>query len=402
MKQIMTTALLSLLSLLSGCEYSTEKNSVRIGVLHNSEGEFSQDNTMMISAIKLAISEVNQEGGVNGLPVEIVYRDAANSDGLYAQKMQELLGVEKVRAVFGCPDIECLTQSKEQIEGSSSMLFYAGESIGGHVSDRIFTLSALPTQIYPLALNWAQEKFGKRALFIANKERYSMFNYVFAQKQLEILGGELKLLLLDPEDLNAHASYARVIASYNPDFVINAISGRQNRELFSGIKTSGLETPILSTSMTATALEHVKLNDLQHSYVVSSYLMSHMSKVNQAFIDDMQQLTRSTFIPASAAASYTAVKLWANTARNAGTVDSDFLISAIDLESHSSPSGIIIVDNNNQSTWRRMYIGQYKANGHTDIVWQSSKSIQPLLLPAIKDEAMWTKLINGPLNVEAL
>jgi urea transport system substrate-binding protein len=375
--------------------WHTPSNPIRIGVLHNSTESYRSDDTMTVTAIEIAVAEINQSGGINEREVEIVYRDSADSNQRYAQNMQELIDIENVDVVFGCPSIECYAQTRDLVEKSDSMLFYSGESLGGQANQRIFTMGALPSQVYPLTIDWAEKNFGQRALFIAQKSRYSQFSFVLAQKQMQALGGELDLIFFDSDDTLSQASFIRTLRQYQPDFVINAVQGDANSALFNWLRDTNDNLPIISTRMTTSALEAINLQELQQSYVVSSYLSTQTGVVNQRFVEAMQQEAGSSFIPETAVSSYSAVHLWANTVRNVGTIDPDLLISAIDLESYTSPSGIIIIDNNNQATWRNMYIGEYTANGEAKAVWTSSKSIQPLLLPLIGKESHWKRMLSG-------
>lgn len=55
-----------------------------------------------VQAEKLAIDQINKQGGVLGRKIEVVQEDGASDWPTYAEKAQKLIVNDKVAAVFGC------------------------------------------------------------------------------------------------------------------------------------------------------------------------------------------------------------------------------------------------------------------------------------------------------------
>ena len=77
-------------------------DSVTVGILHSITGTMAISETGSVEAEKLAISQINSEGGVLGRQIKIIQEDGASDWPTFAEKAKKLLVNDKCAAVFGC------------------------------------------------------------------------------------------------------------------------------------------------------------------------------------------------------------------------------------------------------------------------------------------------------------
>ena len=74
---------------------------LKIGVIAPLSGELEMNGTQMQNAYNLALSKINEDGGINGKTVELLFKDGACDADQTTAHMQELLNVEEVFYVIG-------------------------------------------------------------------------------------------------------------------------------------------------------------------------------------------------------------------------------------------------------------------------------------------------------------
>ena len=74
----------------------------RVGVLFSQTGVTAAVERTQLQATLLAIEEINAAGGVLDLPIEPVIYDPASNPKQFRALAEQLLGVDRVRLIFGC------------------------------------------------------------------------------------------------------------------------------------------------------------------------------------------------------------------------------------------------------------------------------------------------------------
>ncbi|WP_425579330.1 transporter substrate-binding protein, partial [Streptomyces chitinivorans] len=77
-------------------------DTVTVGILHSLTGTMAISETGSVQAEKLAIEQINAQGGVLGRQIKIIQEDGASDWPTFAEKSHKLLERDKVATVFGC------------------------------------------------------------------------------------------------------------------------------------------------------------------------------------------------------------------------------------------------------------------------------------------------------------
>jgi len=107
-----------LLSITFGCKddgkVSTDpKDTIKIGVVYPQTGGDKQYGFLEGNAYKLAADEINKEGGIKGVPVEIITKDDLSSPDIAKSVTKELIEEDSVIAIVGTFDSACTLAMSE-------------------------------------------------------------------------------------------------------------------------------------------------------------------------------------------------------------------------------------------------------------------------------------------------
>ena len=105
-KKIITGGLLAASVFLAACsnggqETAEESDTVKIGSMFELTGSAAGYGTSMNNAVKMAVEEINAEGGIDGKEIEIVEYDIQSDETQSAQSTTTLATSDKVTAIVG-------------------------------------------------------------------------------------------------------------------------------------------------------------------------------------------------------------------------------------------------------------------------------------------------------------
>jgi urea transport system substrate-binding protein len=75
---------------------------VTVGILHSVTGTMAISETGSVEAEKLAIDQINSQGGVLGRKIKFIQEDGASDWPTFAEKAKKLLVNDKCASVMGC------------------------------------------------------------------------------------------------------------------------------------------------------------------------------------------------------------------------------------------------------------------------------------------------------------
>lgn len=75
----------------SSSDSASDGDTIKIGVLLSTTGDFSISETPMKNCAEMAINEINDAGGIDGKKIEAIYTDYGSDPSMAAEKAQELI-----------------------------------------------------------------------------------------------------------------------------------------------------------------------------------------------------------------------------------------------------------------------------------------------------------------------
>jgi urea transport system substrate-binding protein len=215
------------------------KPNIRIGILHSLTGTMAASETPLVDALRLAVEEANQSGGIDGAQIEMLVADCRSDAAYCAQQADKLITRDKVQALFGCWTSACRKAVKPVVEKYHHLLFYPLQYEGLEQSPDIIHTGAVPNQQVIPMVSWAMQQRGKRAFLVGSDYVYPRIVNQIIRKQFLAEDGQLlaeRYVPLGEQNLDA---VAREIAAQHPDFVVNTLNGDSNLYFFPRAEKGG-------------------------------------------------------------------------------------------------------------------------------------------------------------------
>src|SRR5262249_139636 len=143
---------------------------VTVGQLHSVSGTMALSETGSVEAERLAISQINDAGGVLGRKIKIVQEDGASDWPTFAEKAAKLLEQDKCAAVFGAWTSASRKAVLPVFEKDNGMLYYPTFYEGLEASKNVIYTGQEATQQIIWGLNWANKEKGCKTFFLIGSD----------------------------------------------------------------------------------------------------------------------------------------------------------------------------------------------------------------------------------------
>lgn len=378
---------LLVLVLLAVCVSRAEvKPVIKIGVLHSLTGTMAGSESPLVDAVRLAVEEANQSGGIKGAEIEMVVADCRSDARYCAAQAEKLITQNHVKVLFGCWTSACRKAVKPVVEKYHHLPFYPVQYEGLEQSPNIIYTGAVPNQQIIPMVTWAVQHQGPRVYLIGSDYVFPRTANSIVKKLLQAQGGAPVLaeryVPLGEQNLDGVVSE---INALHPDFVLNTLNGDSNRYFFQALQKSAIsakDIPVFSTSLAEAELAAMAPALMTGHYAAWNYFQSIDSPENRAFVARFRQrFGAQRVLDDPMESAYIAVQFWVNAARSSGSFEVDTLRTHLGADTLSAPEGIVAMDAETHHLWKPVRIGRVRSDGQFDIVWQSQQSIAPAPFP---------------------
>ncbi|MEM9882027.1 MAG: urea ABC transporter substrate-binding protein [Planctomycetota bacterium] len=372
--------------------------TVKIGVLHSLSGTMAISETSLRDVVLMASEEINEAGGVSvggkSYLIDPVVVDPASDWPLFAEKAKQLITQDEVAVTFGCWTSVSRKSVLPVYEEENALLFYPVQYEGEEQSLNVFYTAASPNQQLVPAAQYALEELGATKFILLGTD------YVFPRTANRVLKAFLLKNGIPEEDIYedytpfGHSDYQTIVnniktlAAGGDAVVLSTINGDSNVPFYTEFANQGLtsdDCPIIAFSVSEDELRAMDTSKLVGHLAAWNYFMSIDTPENQAFVEAFQKYCADNNLPGGAdrvtcdpiEASYYGVYVWKAAAEKAGTFDVDAVREAVYGMEFDAPGGAKKMHESNQHTYKPVYIGEIRADGQFDIVWESDGLVEP-------------------------
>lgn len=360
---------------------TTSGDTVPVGILHSLTGTMSISEVSVRDAELMAIDEINAAGGLLGKKIKPVIEDGASDWPTFAEKTKKLLQKDSVVTIFGCWTSASRKAVLPVVEQNKGLLWYPVQYEGVESSPNIFYVGATTNQQIIPAVTWLLQNKGKKFFLLGS-------DYVFPRTANKIIKEQLKAdggtLVAEEYTPLGHTDYNTIISKIKkekPDVVFNTLNGDSNVAFFKQLKDAGISAKDLTTMSVSIAEEEVRgigASVLDGHYTAWNYYQTTDTPENKKFVEAYKAKygkDRVTDDPIEA--GYTAVYLWAEAVKKAGSFDVEKVKAAAKGIEWNSPEGKVTIDGENQHIYKTARIGQITADGQIKEIWNSGKALKP-------------------------
>jgi urea transport system substrate-binding protein len=372
-------------------------DTIKVGILHSLSGTMAISETALKNVALMTIEEINAGGGVLGKKLEPVVVDPASNWPLFAERARQLLAQDKVAAVFGCWTSVSRKSVLPVFKELNGLLFYPVQYEGEELEKNVFYTGAAPNQQAIPAVEYLMSEEGggaKRFVLLGT-------DYVYPRTTNKILRAFLKSKGVSDADILedytpfGHADYQTIIARIKQfaaegkkTAVVSTINGDSNVPFYKELGNAGLkatDVPVVAFSVGEEELRGVDTKPLLGHLAAWNYFMSVDNPQNKAFIDKYRAWAKKNAIPNADTvvtndpmeATYVGLHMWKQAVEKAGSTEVDKVIAAMGGQSFKAPSGFTLtMDATNHHLHKPVLIGEVRADGQFDVVWQTKAPIR--------------------------
>ncbi|MFY7822133.1 urea ABC transporter substrate-binding protein [Planktothrix agardhii] len=369
-------------------------DTIKVGILHSLSGTMAISETTVVEAEKLAIKEINANGGVLGKQIEAVVEDGASDWPTFAEKAQKLIDQDKVVTVFGCWTSASRKAVKDIFESRNHMLWYPVQYEGQECSKNIFYTGAAPNQQIEPAVQWLFDNKGKEFFLVGSDYVFPRTANNIIKEQLAVIGGTTVGEDYLPLGNTEVTPIITKIKQALPDggVIFNSLNGDSNVAFFKQLQGAGMtpeKYPVMSVSIAEEEVRQIGKDFLLGHYAAWNYFQTVDTPINKKWVEAFRAEygpDRVTNDPMEAA--YLMVYLWKQSVEKAGTADDlDKVRLAAIGQSFDAPGGKVTMFPNHHIS-KTVRMGQVRDDGLFNIVWATEGPVDPVpwnqFVPATK------------------
>jgi urea transport system substrate-binding protein len=374
------------------------QETIKVGVLHSLSGTMAISETTLKDVMLMLIDEQNKKGGLLGKKLEAVVVDPASDWPLFAEKARQLISQDKVSAVFGCWTSVSRKSVLPVFKELNSVLFYPVQYEGEESERNVFYTGAAPNQQAIPAVDYLAKEEKVERWVLAGTD------YVYPRTTNKILESYLKSKGVKAEDIMinytpfGHSDWQTIVADIKKfgsggkkTAVVSTINGDANVPFYKELANQGIKAtdiPVVAFSVGEEELAGIDTKPLVGHLAAWNYFQSIDTPENKAFIEKWKTFTKNdkrvTNDPMEA--HVIGFNMWVKAVEKAGSADPDKVIDAIvGVQVPNLTGGVSEMLPNHHIT-KPVLIGEVKADGQFDTVWQTDGLVQG---------DAWSKFLEG-------
>lgn len=354
-----------------------------VGVLFSKTGVTAAIETSQLMGTLFAIDQINETGGINGVPMRTVHYDPESSPARYEALANKLIVEDGVRIIFGCYMSSTRKAVLPVIEKWNALLLYPTLYEGFEYSSNIIYTGAAPNQNSTQLAEFMLRNFGARVFMVGSDYIYPYESNRIMTDLIRGQGGErvgeYYLPLNAPAD--AYLEIVKKIKASAPDFIFSTIVGSGTSLLYRAYAKLGLDPmrmPIASLTTSEAEVKEMGADVAEGHITSATYFQSVATEENARAVSEFKRRFGDELVTNMCwEAAYFQTHLVANALRQTRSDNIANLLKGILGAQFQSPQGIITIDEQNHHTYLWPRIGRVNSVGQFDIVEESSHAVKP-------------------------
>ncbi len=363
-------------------------DTVTVGILHSVTGTMAISETGSVEAEKLAIDQINAQGGVLGRKIKYVQEDGASDWPTFAEKARKLLVQDKCAAVFGCWTSASRKAVLPVFEQYNGMLYYPTFYEGLEQSKNVIYTGQEATQQILAGLDWVTREKGAKTFYLLGSDYiWPRTSNKIARKHIE---NHMKGTRVVGEDYFplGHTQFNSVINKMKlvkPDVIYAIIVGGSNVAFYKQLKAAGVDLnkqTLMTISVTEDEILGIGGENIAGAYACMKYFQSLKNPNNEKFVPAFKKMWgEKSVIGDVTQAAYLGPWLWLLTAEKANSFDIDKIAAASPgVEFKGAPEGYVRIHENHH-LWSRTRVGRARTDGQYDVIYETADLMEPNPFP---------------------
>ena len=312
---------------------SEDSNTVKIGVLASRSGNFSLLSTPKWQAAKLAIDEMNNNGGILGKQIKLIDPDPQSDNQRYKQLTKRLIEKDKVDALWAGYSSATRETIRPTIDRHQQLYFYTTQYEGGVADSTTFCTGATARQQLGMVVPYLIKKYGPKIYTIAADYNFGQLSaewikIIAKEHNANVIGEEFI-----PLSVSKFGSTINKIQKADPDFVMALLVGNNHSAFWQQRKSAGLWVPMGTSTVMAQSYQQKRIAApaLKDVYGGFNYMQEIPTKRNQKFKKKFyDKYPKAPYLNEPAQNEYFTLKMYKKAAEKAGTLDQSKIIDTLE------------------------------------------------------------------------
>jgi ABC-type branched-subunit amino acid transport system substrate-binding protein len=350
--------------------------SIKVGVIADQTGPLSFAGIANANVAKMVINDINAKGGLLGRQLELCLEDSATIDSVAEAKATKLVEHDNVDVILG----GIYSSTRQAIKGPAvvkgkKLYIYPEQYEGQECDPLIFCTGPVPAQQVDPFIPWLMQQTGARKFYLPSADY--IWPHTLNEKVREVAtanGGAIVGEEYFPLD---HADYGETvekIVSSGAEVVFNTTVPPGVAPFLEQLHLAGFSARgghLVCTYFDENFLNMVPAAHVEGLYSCLDYYQAVGDSFGRSLIDRYDALYPGTakFTAGSACSGlYRGLKLWEAAVREAGSLDQDQVIEALEhAQIAESPGGPAAMVPGQHHVRMNMYIAQAR-NGAFEVV----------------------------------
>jgi urea transport system substrate-binding protein len=365
---------------------SVTDDTVTIGILHSITGTMAISETGSVQAEKLAIEQINAQGGILGRKIEFIQEDGASDWPTFAEKARKLLVNDKVASVMGCWTSASRKAVLPVFEQHNGFLYYPTFYEGLEQSPNVIYTGQEATQQIIAGLNWVTETKGAKTFYLLGSD------YIWPRTSNKIARAHIEKFMEGTSVVGeeyyplGHTQFNSVINKIRlrkPDVIYAIVVGGSNVAFYKQLIAAGIdpkaESPlVLTISVTEDEIRGIGGENVEGAYACMKYFQSLQNENNLDFVAAFKEMWGDDIVIGDVTqAAYLGPWLWKAAVEKAGSFDVDKVREASPgIEMTTAPEGYVKIHENHH-LWSKTRVGRAQADGQYEVVFETADLVEP-------------------------
>lgn len=344
---------------------------LKIGVLTSLTGSAGIYGPPVQKTVELAAKKINDAGGVNGQPIEIVVADDGSDPTTGAKAVDRLLTQDKVNGLVAMTNSAVREAFIKQVSESGVPFVYTSLYEGGSCYPNMFVIGEVPAQYDPVYASMVSDLGMKKTFLLGHDYIWPQKILPAAEKTISGAGGSVTGSELVPFGTTDFGPIIKKIKDSGSDSVLTALVGADYGTFVKQWRQAGLDKSAKIVSLTMTDDFAQALGpDAKDIYAVFGYFSGLDNPMNKAFIDEYMAANPDAFAQNTLTeATYDGVMALAAAANAAGSTDSASVNAAMKgISLPDSPRGPLTIDGTTHHVGANMYLVKADDKGTFSLV----------------------------------
>ena len=342
---------------------------IKVGVIADQTGPLSFMGAADANVARMVVDEINAAGGLLGERIELILEDGETTDSVAEARAAKLVEQDQVDVVFG----GIFSSTRQAIKAAAvtkgrTLYIYPEQYEGQECDPLIFCTGPVPAQQVDPLIPWLMEQTGAKRFALPSADY--IWPRVMNDKVRQIVtarGGEIVEEDYYPLD---HADYGETIEkiiSGGAEVVFNTIVPPGVVPFLAQLHEAGFDGHLVCTYFDETCLKIVPPEHVEGLYSCLDYYQSVDDPFSKELLDRYDRLYSgdAIFTGGSACSGmYRGLRLWEAAVREAGSLDQDEVIGALDhAKIPVGPGGPAEMVPGQHHVRMNMYIAQVRKGG---------------------------------------